>query len=74
MNTYNNQMRQQTPPMLQNSKVLIPQNLLCNLKAIKSLGSSFAWRAHNLLDINRNIDKTAQGYRHTKKIYKQCLE
>ena len=37
---------------LQRSKAPTPQDPLHNLKAIKSLGISFAWWAHNLLGIN----------------------
>ena len=50
---------------LQRSETPTLQNPLCNLKAIKSLGSSFAWWAHNLLDINRTTHKIARAYRHT---------
>ena len=66
INTYNNQMRPRTPPMLQSFEVPIPQDPLCNLKAIRSLGTSFAWWAHNLLEVNRARDEIAQAYTHTQ--------
>jgi hypothetical protein len=50
--------------MLWSSKVSTPQDPLCNLKAIKSLGTSLAWWAHNMLDINRTRDNIAQAYTH----------
>ena len=52
---------------LQCSKAPTPQDPLHNLKAIKSLGTSLASWAHNLLEVNRTRDQIAQAsYTHTK--------
>ena len=60
-------MRPRRPPMFQTSKTPIPQDPLCNLKAIKSLNTSLAWWAHNLLKVNMTRDESTQAYTHTQR-------
>ena len=60
-------MRPWTPPTLRSFITPIPQDPLRNLNAIKSLGTSLAWWAHHLLDINKTRAKMTQAYRHTQR-------
>ena len=52
---------------LQRSKVPTPQDPLCILKAIKCLGTSLAWWAHNLMKANKTGDEIAQAYTPTQR-------
>ena len=52
---------------LQYSEAPTPRDPFCNLKAINSLGTTLAWWAHNILDINKTRENIAQAYTHAQR-------